>query len=40
MSTEDLRRRRRRADSDEDSDSDEDRVVGSDDDEGASAGFL
>ena len=40
MSTEDLRRRRRRADSDEDSDSDEDRVVGSDDDEGASAEFL
>ena len=40
MSTEDLRRRRRRADSDEDSDSDEDRVVGSDDDEGASIEFL
>ena len=40
MSTEDLRRRRRRADSDEDSDSDEDRVVGSDDDEGASTEFL
>ena len=38
MSTEDLRRRRRRrADSDnEDSDSEEDRVVGTDDDEGAS----